>query len=479
VLPPYPISTHADPGTHVPVCAEGPMADRRENEGRFMRALCTIVLLAVLSTGVTGCAVFGKKEGSSERHGPFAWFKKKDTSANPPPPKFPDPLTAPASVAPPPGVSPATAQSPAAPEALLSGQVIDARGQPVSNSYIQLVRLDAAREGTPPQDVPTVGDGYFIIQGLKSGGQYQLTARTKRGEKMLAGIKICKAPDPHVVIQVSEDLATSSIPPLPDPGEKKEIKPAATSGLDNRPPATAVWTPAPAGHGTAVDVELPAKLSVPSPSAAPSTLAPGVAAAPNTSWPPMLQMGPKKSPPQPPPVAPQPPVLPPANDQQSKLAPKVPSCVVIADKVQILALKDVDDQTWNFHKDRKGKAVLLDFWMPNCPPCRQMMPALAQMQNKYGPQGLEVVGVYLDSSTVPVHEQAMSAKKTCYSLQTNYRQVLGQDEKTNLRGQFRVRQFPTMILLDAQGRIVWRHDQLVDPAVLEHVLQQHLAPRPF
>jgi hypothetical protein len=36
-----------------------------------------------------------------------------------------------------------------------------------------------------------------------------------------------------------------------------------------------------------------------------------------------------------------------------------------------------------------------------------------------------------------------------------------------------------MILLDAQGRIVWRHDQQVDPAVLEHVLQQHLAPRPF
>jgi thiol-disulfide isomerase/thioredoxin len=348
---------------------------------------------------------------------------------------------------------------------------------------VQLVRLDAGQEDAKPIDVEA-GDGYFTIPGLKRGGQYKLIARTKIGNKMLAGITIRQAPDPLVVIQVREEFATSSIPPLPEPGEKKEAKPAASSGLDNRAPTTAIWTPAPAantslpGARAPAEIEVPARLTVPvpTPAAAPNALAPGVASAPSTGWPPTLQIGPKRSttpassaaPPQPPPLP---------GGMQGRLPPLVPSCVVLGKQVQTLALKDVDDQTWDFYKDRRGKVVLLDFWMPNCAWCRRAMPTLAQMQTKYGPQGLEVVGVYVARG--PVHDQALAAKQTCYQAQTNYRQVLGQDDKTKLCEQFRVQNYPTAILLDAQGRVLWRHDGVPEPAMLEKVLQQHLANRAF
>jgi thiol-disulfide isomerase/thioredoxin len=200
-----------------------------------------------------------------------------------------------------------------------------------------------------------------------------------------------------------------------------------------------------------------------------------MAAAPNRAWPPPLQIGAQQQAAAAPKAIPSPPA--PARTDQGGLPPLVPSAVVVAGAIQILALKDVDDQTWNFLKDRRGKVVLLDFWKNACPPCRQMMPILSQVQSKFGPQGLEVVGVYIDSG--PVKEQATRAKETCYRLQTNYRQVLGQDDRTHLCQQFDVGLFPTFVLVDDTGRILWRHVGILEAPVLESVLQKHLSSRAF
>ena len=45
----------------------------------------------------------------------------------------------------------------------------------------------------------------------------------------------------------------------------------------------------------------------------------------------------------------------------------------------------------------KGKVVLIDFWASWCPPCRRDMPFIVSLYEKYKEQGLEVVGVSLDS----------------------------------------------------------------------------------
>ncbi len=53
-------------------------------------------------------------------------------------------------------------------------------------------------------------------------------------------------------------------------------------------------------------------------------------------------------------------------------------------------------------EESKGKVVLVNFWATWCPPCRQELPELVALRQRYAEDQLVVLGISVDDSTGPV-----------------------------------------------------------------------------
>src|SRR5712692_5771004 len=69
-------------------------------------------------------------------------------------------------------------------------------------------------------------------------------------------------------------------------------------------------------------------------------------------------------------------------------APRIAKSTVAPD----FTLESLDGKSMRL-SDLRGKAVLLNFWATWCGPCKIETPWLVELQNQYGSQGLQIIGV--------------------------------------------------------------------------------------
>lgn len=91
-----------------------------------------------------------------------------------------------------------------------------------------------------------------------------------------------------------------------------------------------------------------------------------------------------------------------------------------------------------------GKLLLLDFWEVWCGPCVESMPKVQELANKYGSQGLDVVGVLMDPNSQDSAEKLISRKGISFT------QAFGSPA---LKEYFRVYAIPQYVLVDQNGII--------------------------
>jgi thiol-disulfide isomerase/thioredoxin len=96
--------------------------------------------------------------------------------------------------------------------------------------------------------------------------------------------------------------------------------------------------------------------------------------------------------------------------------------------------------------DLRGKAVLLNFWATWCGPCKIETPWLVELQNQYGSQGLQVIGVAMDDSGKD--EIAKFAK----DMGVNYPVLLGKEAVGDAYGG--VPALPESFFIGRDGKIV-------------------------
>jgi len=94
-------------------------------------------------------------------------------------------------------------------------------------------------------------------------------------------------------------------------------------------------------------------------------------------------------------------------------------------------------------KQLKGKVVLVDFWASWCGACRAMVPTLNELHEKFGAQGLKIVGLTEDT------EEA--ALKVADRLTIKY--AIGASASVDTLRAYSVSALPTLFLVDKKGVI--------------------------
>lgn len=115
-------------------------------------------------------------------------------------------------------------------------------------------------------------------------------------------------------------------------------------------------------------------------------------------------------------------------------------------------------------RDYRGRRLLLNFWASWCGPCLDEMPALNQVQKKFGDHGAIVLGIAMDE---PNRVRAFLAAHP-----VSYPILLGQLEapSTSLQLGDKREILPFSVLIDANGRIIATHAGALSHAQLEQWL---------
>ncbi len=110
-----------------------------------------------------------------------------------------------------------------------------------------------------------------------------------------------------------------------------------------------------------------------------------------------------------------------------------------------LALPDLDGKAHD-SKEWQGKVVVVDFWATWCTGCRETIPVLKRLQEKYGAKGLVVTGVTTDKG--PKEKVAKFVKK----MKMTY-QVLWDAEDTQSKV-FGFEGLPSLFIFGRDGKLL-------------------------
>ena len=96
----------------------------------------------------------------------------------------------------------------------------------------------------------------------------------------------------------------------------------------------------------------------------------------------------------------------------------------------------------------RGQVVLLNFWASWCGPCRQEMPLLEKLQQRYSALGFTVLGVN-------VEEDPSKAKTLLKDIPVSFPILF--DTQNTVSKQYQVLAMPSTVMIDRNGNMRYLH----------------------
>ena len=147
----------------------------------------------------------------------------------------------------------------------------------------------------------------------------------------------------------------------------------------------------------------------------------------------------------------------------------IPGPQTKGDTAPDFTLQALDGKTMRL-SDFRGQAVLLNFWATWCGPCKIEMPWFVELQNQYGPQGFQIVGVAMDDASKE------DIGKFAKDMGVNYPILIGKESIGDEYGG--VPGLPESFLIGRDGKIVDKIVGLHGKAEIEDAVKKALNTHP-
>ena len=118
--------------------------------------------------------------------------------------------------------------------------------------------------------------------------------------------------------------------------------------------------------------------------------------------------------------------------------------------------------------EQRGKAVVINFWYPSCPPCRDEMPAFQEVWEKYQGRDVRFIGLFVPQGfdTEVEARQFVDEFGLTFDFATDVRAMVAQE--------YAVQFFPTTYFIDPAGRIHKMEISRMDVDTLTEILDDLL-----
>jgi len=116
----------------------------------------------------------------------------------------------------------------------------------------------------------------------------------------------------------------------------------------------------------------------------------------------------------------------------------------------------------------KGKVLVVNFWATWCPPCLEEIPHFVRMQERFGGQGLQFVGIAID--------EADKVRAFARKQMINYPIMIGQMDAIELSKTAgnKAGGLPYTLVLDRSGAVVSQHYGGLDEQILLPIIDKLL-----